>query len=70
MTKVTWAKNNFEFLTKFKMAADLKKLPAEKKHSQQGRSCWMTMHIHSKDATVRKFPYSVIMSHTNIRDRP
>ena len=37
MTKVTWAKNNFEFLKKFKMAADLNKLPAEKKHSQQGR---------------------------------
>ena len=28
----------------------------------------MTMHIHSKDATVRETPYSVIMSHT--RDRP
>ena len=30
MTKVTWAKNNFEFLKTFKMAADLNKLPAEK----------------------------------------
>ena len=33
MTKVTLAKNNFEFLKTFKMAADLNKLPAEKTFS-------------------------------------
>ena len=59
MTKVTRAKKIFEFLTKFKMAADfLKKSPSTRgkiKHSQQRRVVY-------DFAYFREFPECVIIS--------